>query len=73
MKAMIATALLARGTERVVSDNPTPMRLRPFDRARNLVERTFCGLEDWRRLATRYDKLATNFDSAATTAAIVFW
>jgi transposase len=28
---------------------------------RNVVERCFCRLKDWRRIATRYDKLARNF------------
>jgi len=36
-----------------------------------LIERMFCRLKDWRRIATRYDKLATNFAAAVTLAAIV--
>jgi transposase len=31
---------------------------------RNTVERCFCRLKDFRRIATRYDKLAKNFFSA---------
>lgn len=31
----------------------------------------FCRLEDFRRVATRYDKLATNVLSAAALAAVV--
>lgn len=42
-------------------------------RARNLIERAFCKLKDWRRIATRYDKLAVNFASAVAIAAIVIW
>jgi putative transposase len=38
-----------------------------------LIERMFCGLKDWRRVSTRYDKLATNFAAAITLAAIVIW
>jgi putative transposase len=38
---------------------------------RNGIERTFCRLKDWRRIATRYDKLAVNFHAAVTIAAIV--
>jgi transposase len=50
----------------------------PYDteayRARNLVERMWCRLKDWRRIATRYDKLARNFLSAAViAAALVNW
>lgn len=41
---------------------------------RHLVENAFCGLKDFRRGATRYDKLAANFLSAAALAAIAaFW
>ena len=41
--------------------------------ARNLIERAFCRLKDWRRIATRYDKLAANFKSAVAIAAIILW
>ncbi len=35
---------------------------------------TFCRLKDFRRIATRYDKLAANFLSAACLAAVIaFW
>ncbi len=38
------------------------------------VEAMFCRLKDFRRVATRYDKLARNFLSAvAFAAAIAFW
>jgi transposase len=34
----------------------------------------FCRLKDFRRVATRYDKLAANFLSAAMlAAAVAFW
>jgi transposase len=46
---------------------------RKRDKLRNLIERMFCRLKDWRRIATRYDKLATNFDAAVTLAAVVIW
>ena len=36
-----------------------------------LIEAMFCRLKDLRRLATRYDKLAANFLSAAALAAVV--
>jgi transposase len=43
-------------------------------RDRHLIENAFCRLKDFRRVATRYDKLAANFVSAAAIAAIVaFW
>jgi len=38
------------------------------------IEAAFCRLKDFRRVATRYDKLAANFASAIALAAVVaFW
>ena len=43
-------------------------------RARSAIERMFCRLKDFRRIATRYDKLARNFLSAVSlAAAVAFW
>ena len=43
-------------------------------RGRNAIERMFCRLKDYRRIATRYDKLAANSASAVYLAAAVsFW
>jgi transposase len=43
-------------------------------RARNAIERMFCRLKDFRRIATRYDRLAINFLAAVYIAAAVsFW
>lgn len=49
-----------------------------YDKARykerHLVENASCRLKDFRRIATRYDKLADNFLSAAALAtAVAFW
>jgi len=33
----------------------------------------FCRLKDFRRIATRYDKLARNFVAGALLAAAVLW
>lgn len=69
--------LIARGTQPVIPNNPTRKHFHPFDAAaykqRNLIERMFCRLKDWRRIATRYDKLATNFAAAVALAAIIIW
>ncbi len=41
---------------------------------RNLIEKAFCRLKDFRRVATRYDKLAANFLSGVALAtAVAFW
>lgn len=42
-------------------------------KGRNAVERMFCRLKDYRRIATRCDKLATNFLTAIYLAATVIW
>lgn len=42
-------------------------------RQRNLIERMFARLKDFRRVATRYDKLARNFLAGVLIAAIVIW
>ena len=40
---------------------------------RNLVERFFCRIKQFRRIATRYDKLAQRFASFVALAAAVIW
>ena len=69
--------LIERGTQPVIPNNPTRKHHQPFDREayklRNLIERMFCRLKDWRRIATRYDKLATNFAATVMLAAVVIW
>ena len=69
--------LTARGTEPVIPNNPTRKQIKPFDpvayRRRNIIERAFCRLKDWRRGATRYDKLMLNFAATCYIAAIVIW
>jgi transposase len=69
--------LTDRGTTPEIKQNPTRKKLHPFDpsayRGRNVIERAFCLLKDWRRVATRYDKLARNFTATVILAAIVRW
>ena len=71
----LRAALIERGTVPVIPNNPTRKHKHPFDRTlykmRNAVERTFCRLKDFRRVATRYDKRARNYKAAVTIAAIV--
>lgn len=70
--------LAARGTEAVIPSTTSRRTPLPYDaqayKARNLVERMWCRLKDWRRVATRYDKLARNFLAAAhLAAAFTYW
>ena len=49
----------------------------PYDRelykARHLIENFFCKLKQYRAIATRYDKTATNFLAAIHFASTVIW
>ena len=69
--------LTERGAHVVIPNNPTRKHPHPFDpmpyRQRNAIERMFCQLKDWRRIATRYDKLARNFASAVALVAVLVW
>jgi transposase len=52
---------------------PYPLDRKAY-RRRNVIERLFCRLKNWRRIATRYDRLATNYLSAvALVAALIAW
>jgi transposase len=42
-------------------------------RRRNLIERFFCKLKQFRRVATRFDKLAQNFLAAVALASVRIW
>jgi transposase len=51
-----------------------PPAFDPADyRHRNVIERRFCHLKQWRGLATRYDKLATVYRAAAVLNAVIAW
>ncbi|WP_372887075.1 transposase [Shimia sp.] len=67
----------ARGGEAHI---PTQSRVRiqrsvPADlyRKRNLVERFFCNLKQFRRIATRFEKHAANFMAAVALASARIW
>lgn len=42
-------------------------------RNRNVVERSFAYVKQWRGLATRYDKLAITYRAAVVISAILTW
>ena len=74
----IRAAVQSQGAEAVIPSTRSRKTSIAYDRdayrARNLVERLWCRLKDWRRVATRYDKLARNFHAGALLAAIItFW
>ena len=43
-------------------------------KGRNVIERCYCRLKDFRRIATRYDKLDRNyFSGVCLVAAVAYW
>jgi transposase len=66
-----------RGCDVVIPPNPTRKNPHAYDpghyRRRNVIERMFCRIKDFRRIATRYDKRADTFLSAVLIAAAITW
>ena len=46
---------------------------KPLYKKRHLVERFFCRIKQFRRIATRYDKLAQRFASFVALASAFIW
>jgi transposase len=70
--------LKARRIKAVIPSTATRTKPYPLDRRiyrrRNQIERLFCRLKNWRRVATRYDRLAQNYLAAlALIAAVTEW
>lgn len=67
--------LRRRGIHPVIARRTNEPKHRHFDReryrARNLVERLINRLKHFRRVATRYEKLAVNYLAMVTIAAII--
>ncbi len=49
---------------------PYPLDRKAY-RRRNVIERLFCKLKNWRRIATRYDRHAQNYLSGIALAAVI--
>ena len=67
-----------RGTIAVIPNKSNRKRRFPVDaeryKGRNLIERTNCRLNDFRAIATRYDKLARNFLAGlCLLTALLYW
>ncbi len=70
--------LKARRIQPVIPNKSNRTRPHRFDKARykgrNVIERMFGRLKDFRSIATRYDKKATNFLAALCLAALIcYW
>jgi transposase len=66
-----------RGTVAVIPPRKNRKAQYDYDKAvykqRNVIERMFCRLKDWRRIATRFDRNVKNFMAAVALAAAVIW
>ena len=66
-----------RGTQAVIPPRRNRKVQYDYDRTiykqRNVIERMFCRLKDWRRIATRFDRNIKNFMAAIALAAAVIW
>ena len=70
--------VIKRHARPVIPNKSNRVNLHRFDKraykGRNVIGRCFCRLKDFRRVATRYDKLARNFLASVHIAAIVaYW
>ena len=80
-KAFDADALIATieqsGAKAVIPPKSNRVAPRDFDRHqyrhRNLIERFFCRLKQFRRIATRYEKLANRFSAFIAIVASFIW
>jgi transposase len=73
----IRAAIAGKGALAVIPNNPSRARRHPVDgdlyAMRSLIECCFSKLKQFRRVATRYEKTASNFLAVVTIAAIVLW
>ena len=69
--------LADQGAKAVIPSTTSRRQPIPYDktlyRQRNVIERMFARLKDFRRVATRYDKLARNFLAGVMIAATLLW
>lgn len=80
-KAYDADALIEfitqAGASAVIPPRENRRQPRSFDahhyKHRNLIERFFCRIKHFRRIATRYDKLASRFSSFIALVAAFVW
>ncbi len=73
-----AKQFVPRGAKPVIPGRKSRKRVIHFDKHRYkfrwMAEAVFCGLKDFRRVATRYDKLARNYLSTLAIATMIsYW
>lgn len=73
----LITAIEQAGAKAVIPPKSNRRVPRDFDRHqykhRNLIERFFCRMKHFRRIATRYDKLASRFSAFIALVASFIW
>ena len=73
----IRHAIAEKHAVAVIPNNPSRAKKHPLDRhlyaQRHLIECCFAKLKQFRRVATRYEKTAQNYNAVVTRAAIVLW
>jgi transposase len=73
----LRAAIAEKGAIAVIPNNPSRAIKHPLDKhlyaQRHLVECCFSKLKQFRRVATRYEKTARNYQAILTLAATVLW
>jgi transposase len=73
----IVQHLESAGIQAVIPSRANRVEQRPLDEhlyaSRNLVERFFCRIKQFRRIVTRYDKLSERFSSFVALSAAFIW
>lgn len=73
----LSDTIVASGAQAVIPPRANRIQSRTFDRqiynCRNLVERFFCRIKHFRRIATCYDELDTRCEAFIAIAAAWIW
>ena len=75
--AVFGSTIQCMGADAVIPSKRNSLHPRTLDRhlykARNLVERFFLKLKQFRRIATRYERLARNYQAMLSLVSAVIW
>ena len=75
--AVFGSTIQCMGADAVIPSKRNGLHPRTLDRhlykARNLVERFFLKLKQFRRIATRYERLARNYQAMLSLVSAVIW
>ena len=75
--AAFVDAIQCMGAEAVIPSKKNRLHPRTLDRhlykAHNMVERFFLKLKQYRRIATRYERLARNYQAMLSLVSAVIW